>query len=181
MCARVGPRRGAHLLRCRPSRMGVMLFYLLPAFFCDVSDGWRLPDKAHELAALHQTRRLHRVDEPPGPAASARSRHDRRSPLRRQGSLRWPLQPGTTPAAVVGHLWPGLPGFPVLYRHQRHEALGRHRAAPRPCRRLARAVRHRLLPDTTSAAATSGCSARHARRAPAHGACASLRCSPSPP
>ncbi|WP_371494505.1 hypothetical protein OG871_05240 [Kitasatospora sp. NBC_00374] len=27
----------------RPSRMGVMLFYLSPAFFCDVSDGWRLP------------------------------------------------------------------------------------------------------------------------------------------
>lgn len=26
-----------------PSRMGVMLFYLTPAFFCDVSDGWRLP------------------------------------------------------------------------------------------------------------------------------------------
>lgn len=26
----------------RPSRMGVMLFYLMPAFFCDVSDGWRL-------------------------------------------------------------------------------------------------------------------------------------------
>ncbi|GAQ55212.1 daptide biosynthesis intramembrane metalloprotease [Streptomyces acidiscabies] len=27
----------------RPSRMGFMLFYLTPAFFCDVSDGWRLP------------------------------------------------------------------------------------------------------------------------------------------
>jgi len=26
----------------RPSRLGVMLFYLSPAFFCDVSDGWRL-------------------------------------------------------------------------------------------------------------------------------------------
>lgn len=26
----------------RPSRLGVMLFYLAPAFFCDVSDGWRL-------------------------------------------------------------------------------------------------------------------------------------------
>ncbi|MEU7237941.1 daptide biosynthesis intramembrane metalloprotease [Streptomyces chrestomyceticus] len=33
----------------RPSRMGVMLFYLSPAFFCDVSDGWRLPDKAHRV------------------------------------------------------------------------------------------------------------------------------------
>ncbi|MGK5629171.1 daptide biosynthesis intramembrane metalloprotease [Streptomyces sp. URMC 123] len=27
----------------RPSRIGVMLFYLTPAFFCDVSDSWRLP------------------------------------------------------------------------------------------------------------------------------------------
>lgn len=27
----------------RPHRMGVMLFYLTPALFCDVSDGWRLP------------------------------------------------------------------------------------------------------------------------------------------
>lgn len=25
-----------------PSRIGIMLFYLMPAFFCDVSDGWRL-------------------------------------------------------------------------------------------------------------------------------------------
>ncbi len=31
----------------RPSRMGFMLFYLTPAFFCDVSDGWRLP-KNHQ-------------------------------------------------------------------------------------------------------------------------------------
>lgn len=28
-----------------PHRMGVMLFYLAPAFFCDVSDGWRLPHR----------------------------------------------------------------------------------------------------------------------------------------
>lgn len=27
----------------RPSRLGVMLFYLVPAMFCDVSDAWRLP------------------------------------------------------------------------------------------------------------------------------------------
>ncbi|WP_420122686.1 daptide biosynthesis intramembrane metalloprotease [Nakamurella sp.] len=27
----------------RPTRMGMMLFYLTPVFFCDVSDGWRLP------------------------------------------------------------------------------------------------------------------------------------------
>ncbi|GHC51251.1 daptide biosynthesis intramembrane metalloprotease [Streptomyces cinnamoneus] len=33
----------------RPSRMGVMLFYLSPAFFCDVSDGWRLSEKAHRV------------------------------------------------------------------------------------------------------------------------------------
>lgn len=26
-----------------PRRIGVMLFYLTPAFFCDISDGWRLP------------------------------------------------------------------------------------------------------------------------------------------
>ncbi|MFI5758064.1 daptide biosynthesis intramembrane metalloprotease [Streptomyces sp. NPDC051569] len=29
----------------RPSRIGVMLFYLMPAFFCDVSDSWRLPHR----------------------------------------------------------------------------------------------------------------------------------------
>jgi putative peptide zinc metalloprotease protein len=29
-----------------PRRMGFMLFYLVPAFFCDVSDGWRLPRNA---------------------------------------------------------------------------------------------------------------------------------------
>lgn len=36
---------GAVLVRygAEPRRMGVMLFYLVPAFFCDVSDGWRLP------------------------------------------------------------------------------------------------------------------------------------------
>lgn len=28
-----------------PSRIGVMLFYFTPAFFCDVTDGWRLPRK----------------------------------------------------------------------------------------------------------------------------------------
>ncbi|WP_433438826.1 daptide biosynthesis intramembrane metalloprotease [Nonomuraea sp. CA-141351] len=28
----------------RPNRMGFMLLYLLPAFFCDVSDGWRLAE-----------------------------------------------------------------------------------------------------------------------------------------
>lgn len=36
---------GAALVRYggRPSRMGFMFFYLSPAFFCDVSDAWRLP------------------------------------------------------------------------------------------------------------------------------------------
>ena len=33
----------------RPSRLGVMLFYLSPAFFCDVSDGWRLGVKADRV------------------------------------------------------------------------------------------------------------------------------------
>ncbi|MFI6740625.1 daptide biosynthesis intramembrane metalloprotease [Nonomuraea sp. NPDC050451] len=33
----------------RPSRMGVMLLYLLPAFFCDVSDGWRLARKEQRV------------------------------------------------------------------------------------------------------------------------------------
>ncbi|GAA2215932.1 hypothetical protein GCM10009850_114000 [Nonomuraea monospora] len=33
----------------RPSRMGVMLLYLLPAFFCDVSDGWRLGHKERRV------------------------------------------------------------------------------------------------------------------------------------
>ncbi|GCD44725.1 daptide biosynthesis intramembrane metalloprotease [Streptomyces paromomycinus] len=33
----------------RPSRMGVMLFYLTPAFFCDVSDGWRLPHRGQRV------------------------------------------------------------------------------------------------------------------------------------
>lgn len=38
----------------RPRRIGVMLFYLMPAFFCDVSDGWRLPhprQRVHVAAA----------------------------------------------------------------------------------------------------------------------------------
>ncbi|MFS0894801.1 daptide biosynthesis intramembrane metalloprotease [Microbacterium sp. 179-I 3D3 NHS] len=26
----------------RPTRMGIMLFYFMPAFFCDVTDGWRM-------------------------------------------------------------------------------------------------------------------------------------------
>ncbi|MBP2708346.1 hypothetical protein JOL79_31665 [Microbispora sp. RL4-1S] len=34
----------------RPSRMGLMLFYLTPAFFCDVSDGWRLPRNQQRVA-----------------------------------------------------------------------------------------------------------------------------------
>ncbi|MCX5376680.1 daptide biosynthesis intramembrane metalloprotease [Streptomyces sp. NBC_00091] len=33
----------------RPSRMGVMLFYMSPAFFCDVSDGWRLSRKEQRV------------------------------------------------------------------------------------------------------------------------------------
>ncbi|GAB3181692.1 daptide biosynthesis intramembrane metalloprotease [Streptomyces incanus] len=33
----------------RPSRIGVMLFYLMPAFFCDVSDAWRLPNRRQRV------------------------------------------------------------------------------------------------------------------------------------
>ncbi|MFJ7206294.1 daptide biosynthesis intramembrane metalloprotease [Streptomyces sp. NPDC098789] len=33
----------------RPSRMGFMLFYMSPAFFCDVSDGWRLSRKEQRV------------------------------------------------------------------------------------------------------------------------------------
>lgn len=34
----------------RPTRMGVMLFYFTPAFFCDVTDGWRLPRRSQRVA-----------------------------------------------------------------------------------------------------------------------------------
>lgn len=33
-----------------PRRAGVMLFYLAPAFFVDVTDGWRLPDRRQRVA-----------------------------------------------------------------------------------------------------------------------------------
>lgn len=33
----------------RPSRMGLMLFYLTPGCFCDVSDGWRLPRREQRM------------------------------------------------------------------------------------------------------------------------------------
>lgn len=33
----------------RPSRIGVMFFYLMPAFFCDVSDSWRLPRRGQRV------------------------------------------------------------------------------------------------------------------------------------
>ncbi|MEU2288647.1 daptide biosynthesis intramembrane metalloprotease [Streptomyces sp. NPDC013178] len=33
----------------RPSRIGIMLFYLMPAFFCDVSDAWRLPERRQRV------------------------------------------------------------------------------------------------------------------------------------
>lgn len=36
----------------RPRRMGFMLFYLLPAFFCDVSDAWRLKPRDRVRVAL---------------------------------------------------------------------------------------------------------------------------------
>lgn len=34
----------------RPRRAGVMLFYLTPAFFVDVTDGWRLPSRRQRVA-----------------------------------------------------------------------------------------------------------------------------------
>ncbi|MFJ8313398.1 MULTISPECIES: daptide biosynthesis intramembrane metalloprotease [unclassified Streptomyces] len=33
----------------RPRRIGVMLFYLVPAFFCDVSAGWKLADRGQRV------------------------------------------------------------------------------------------------------------------------------------
>jgi putative peptide zinc metalloprotease protein len=36
----------------RPRRFGVMIFYLLPAFFCDVSDAWRLAPRARVRVAM---------------------------------------------------------------------------------------------------------------------------------
>ncbi len=35
-----------------PRRIGIMLFYLSPAFFCDVTDGWRLSSKQRVLVAF---------------------------------------------------------------------------------------------------------------------------------
>nr|WP_146077057.1 hypothetical protein [Rathayibacter rathayi] len=34
----------------RPTRMGVMLFYFTPAFFCDVTDGWRIHERSRRAA-----------------------------------------------------------------------------------------------------------------------------------
>lgn len=34
----------------RPRRAGFMLYYLTPAFFVDVTDGWRLPDRRQRVA-----------------------------------------------------------------------------------------------------------------------------------
>ncbi|WP_306664877.1 daptide biosynthesis intramembrane metalloprotease [Streptomyces sp. Rer75] len=33
----------------RPSRIGIMLFYLMPTFFCDVSDSWRLAERCQRV------------------------------------------------------------------------------------------------------------------------------------
>jgi putative peptide zinc metalloprotease protein len=42
---------GATLMHfgARPRRMGLMLFYLFPAFFCDVSDGWLLSERVQRV------------------------------------------------------------------------------------------------------------------------------------
>ncbi len=34
----------------RPARLGIMLFYFMPAFFCDVTDGWRLGSRRRRAA-----------------------------------------------------------------------------------------------------------------------------------
>nr|WP_281450851.1 daptide biosynthesis intramembrane metalloprotease [Paenarthrobacter nitroguajacolicus] len=42
---------GAALAYCggKPRRIGIMLFYLSPAFFCDVTDGWRLASRKQRV------------------------------------------------------------------------------------------------------------------------------------
>lgn len=45
----------------RPRRAGIMLFYLTPAFFVDVTDGWRLSSRRHRVAVALAGPAVHAV------------------------------------------------------------------------------------------------------------------------
>jgi putative peptide zinc metalloprotease protein len=45
----------------RPTRMGVMLFYFTPAFFCDVTDGWRIRERARRVVVALAGPAMHTV------------------------------------------------------------------------------------------------------------------------
>jgi len=45
----------------RPTRMGIMLFYLMPAFFCDVTDGWRIGGRRSRAAVALAGPAIHLV------------------------------------------------------------------------------------------------------------------------
>lgn len=45
----------------RPRRAGFMLYYLTPAFFVDVTDGWRLPDRRQRVATALAGPAVHAV------------------------------------------------------------------------------------------------------------------------
>ncbi|MDF2560539.1 MAG: hypothetical protein K0R99_1985 [Microbacterium sp.] len=45
----------------RPSRMGIMLLYLMPAFFCDVTDGWRIGERWRRAAVALAGPALHLI------------------------------------------------------------------------------------------------------------------------
>lgn len=45
----------------RPTRMGIMLFYFMPAFFCDVTDGWRIGGRRDRVAVALAGPAIHLV------------------------------------------------------------------------------------------------------------------------